>query len=180
VVYVETELGRFEIRHVKLGASSGDQIVVLDGLEVGEQVATSGNFLIDSQMQLAGNPSLIDPTKAQTIPEIEFEEGDLPPIGAPQMVTSDADAMPQMALPTVMEPAGDQSAESFALSIEDQQLVQRQERCPVTDLPLGSMGAPIRVMVEGRPVFICCEACRKRLLAEPAKYLAKLNQEAVR
>jgi Cu(I)/Ag(I) efflux system membrane fusion protein len=180
VVYVETESGRFEIRHVKLGASSGDQIVVLDGLEAGEQVATSGNFLIDSQMQLAGNPSLIDPTKAQTIPEIEFEEGDLPPIGAPQMVTSDADAMPQMALPTVMEPAGDQSAESFALSIEDQQLVQRQERCPVTDLPLGSMGAPIRVMVEGRPVFICCEACRKRLLAEPAKYLAKLNQEAVR
>ena len=24
-----------------------------------------GNFLIDSQMQLAGNPSLIDPTKAE-------------------------------------------------------------------------------------------------------------------
>ena len=180
VVYVETEAGRFEIRHVTLGASSGDQIVVLEGLEADEQVATSGNFLIDSQMQLAGNPSLIDPTKAQTIPEIEFEEGDLPPIGAPQMVASDADAIPQLASPTQMEPAGEHSTVTFKLSVEDQQLTQQQRTCPVTDLPLGSMGRPIKVMVEGRPVFICCEACRKKLLAEPAKYLAKLDREAVR
>jgi Cu(I)/Ag(I) efflux system membrane fusion protein len=180
VVYVETEPGRFEIRHVTLGASSGDQIVVLDGLEAGEQVATSGNFLIDSQMQLAGNPSLIDPTKARTIPEIEFEEGDLPPIGAPQMMTSDDDAIPQMALSTTIEPVNEHPHETFDLSREDQQLVQRQKNCPVTDLPLGSMGPPVKVMVKGRPVFICCEACREKLLAEPARYLAKLNQEAVR
>ena len=30
-----------------------------------KQVATRGNFLIDSQMQLAGNPSLIDPARAE-------------------------------------------------------------------------------------------------------------------
>ena len=47
-----------------LGASVGDQIVIRSGVTFGEQVATRGNFLIDSQMQLAGNPSLIDPTKA--------------------------------------------------------------------------------------------------------------------
>jgi hypothetical protein len=85
VLYVETEPGRFEIRNVVLGARSGDQIVVLKGLEEGEQVAVSGNFLIDSQMQLAGNPSLIDPTKAEPLFEIEFDEGDLPPIGIPQL-----------------------------------------------------------------------------------------------
>ncbi len=65
VLYVETEPGRFEIRRVVLGPSCGDQIVVLSGVKNGEQVATRGNFLIDSQMQLAGNPSLIDPTKAE-------------------------------------------------------------------------------------------------------------------
>ena len=79
-----------------------------------------------------------------------------------------------------MEPADEQSTETFKLSFEDQQLAQQQKTCPVTDLPLGSMGGPIKVVVQGRPVFICCEACRKRLLAEPAKYLAKLNREAVR
>ncbi|MCA8998710.1 MAG: efflux RND transporter periplasmic adaptor subunit [Planctomycetaceae bacterium] len=64
VVYVETEPGRFEIRNVTLGPILTDEAVILDGLEAGEKVATSGNFLIDSQMQLAGKPSLIDPTRA--------------------------------------------------------------------------------------------------------------------
>jgi Cu(I)/Ag(I) efflux system membrane fusion protein len=64
VVYVETEPGRFEIRPVTIGPILHDKIVILEGLKVGETVATSGNFLIDSQMQLAGKPSLIDPTRA--------------------------------------------------------------------------------------------------------------------
>lgn len=64
VVYVEAEPGRFELRQVELGPSLGDQIVLLSGVSEGEQVATNGNFLIDSQMQLAGKPSLIDPEKA--------------------------------------------------------------------------------------------------------------------
>ena len=64
VVYVETEPGRFEIRPVTVGPILRDKIVILDGLKVGEKVATSGNFLIDSQMQLAGKPSVIDPTRA--------------------------------------------------------------------------------------------------------------------
>jgi Cu(I)/Ag(I) efflux system membrane fusion protein len=40
---------------------------------------------------------------------------------------------------------------------------------------LGSMGTPIKVDVEGQAVFICCEGCRKKLLADPQKYLDKLK-----
>lgn len=64
VVYVETRPGLFEIRPVTLGPILRDKIVILDGLREGEMVATAGNFLIDSQMQLAGKPSLIDPARA--------------------------------------------------------------------------------------------------------------------
>lgn len=64
VVYVETEPGRFELRRVTLGPSLGEEIVLLSGVKPGEEVATNGNFLIDSQMQLTGKPSLIDPTEA--------------------------------------------------------------------------------------------------------------------
>lgn len=64
VVYVETEPGRFEIRPVTIGPILRDKIVILEGLKTGESVATAGNFLIDSQMQLAGKPSLIDPSRA--------------------------------------------------------------------------------------------------------------------
>ncbi|MCA9036814.1 MAG: efflux RND transporter periplasmic adaptor subunit [Planctomycetaceae bacterium] len=64
VVYVEEEQGRFEVRVVTIGPILRDQVIVVDGLSEGEMVATAGNFLIDSQMQLAGKPSLIDPTRA--------------------------------------------------------------------------------------------------------------------
>ncbi|HEX5103608.1 MAG TPA: efflux RND transporter periplasmic adaptor subunit, partial [Pirellulaceae bacterium] len=64
VVYVETKPGVFEIRPVTLGPILRDKIVILNGLKPGETVATAGNFLIDSQMQLAGKPSLIDPSRA--------------------------------------------------------------------------------------------------------------------
>ena len=66
VVYVETEPGRFEIRRVVPGPLCGDGIVIRSGLREGEHVATRGNFLIDSQMQLAGNPSLIDPARVKS------------------------------------------------------------------------------------------------------------------
>ena len=69
VLYVETKPGRFEIRNIVLGPICGEQIVILKGVTQGEQVATRGNFLIDSQMQLAGNPSLIDPTRAEPLPD---------------------------------------------------------------------------------------------------------------
>lgn len=67
IVYAETQPGRFEIRLVKVGPILRDKIVILDGLKAGESVATAGNFLIDSQMQLAGKPSLIDPTRAMSL-----------------------------------------------------------------------------------------------------------------
>jgi len=75
VVYVESQPGLFEIRPVVLGPILRDRIVILDGLQVGEQVATAGNFLIDSQMQLAGKPSLIDVTRA--LSKVKRREGPL-------------------------------------------------------------------------------------------------------
>ena len=139
VLYVETEPGRFEIRRVVLGASVGDQIVIRSGVKFGEQVATRGNFLIDSQMQLAGNPSLIDPTR-------------LDPTATPPEVI----------------------AALARLSAEDRALAEKQRICPVAEQQLGWMGTPKKVDVDGTPVFICCEACRERLLKEPDRYLAKL------
>lgn len=65
VVYVETEPGVFELRQVTVGAMTSDKAVIESGLEVGAQVAIDGNFLIDSQMQLTGKPSLMDPGKVQ-------------------------------------------------------------------------------------------------------------------
>ncbi len=67
VVYVESKPGTFEMRPVTIGAILKDSIVLMTGLKEGESVATSGNFLIDSQMQLSGKPSLIDAGKVAAV-----------------------------------------------------------------------------------------------------------------
>lgn len=105
---------------------------------------------------------------------------DIPPIGAMQMFEPQS-RLPQMQAPEANADEAVAIAKALAeLSSADRSLAERQRACPVTDMPLGSMGTPIKVSVSGRPVFICCEGCRDRLLAEPVKYLAKLPQEAVR
>ncbi|QEG41840.1 Cation efflux system protein CusB precursor [Roseimaritima ulvae] len=86
VIYVETEPGRFEIRRVTVGPMNREEAVIVAGLSAGESVATSGNFLIDSQMQLAGNPSLLDPTKAPRYSPGPLELPDSTPI----LLTADA------------------------------------------------------------------------------------------
>lgn len=59
IVYVEKEEGNYVLREVVLGPKADEYYPVIDGLSVGEKVVTEGNFLIDSQMQLLGKPSLL-------------------------------------------------------------------------------------------------------------------------
>ena len=62
-----------------------------------------------------------------------------------------------------------------AFSEEDRQSAMKQHFCPVTGEMLGTMGAPEKVEVEGQTVWICCDGCKDKLLADPEKYLAKLS-----
>lgn len=60
---------RFELASLALGPRIEDEAgrdlyVVRSGLEAGDEVATQGLFLIDSQAQLAGSPSLLFPQGA--------------------------------------------------------------------------------------------------------------------
>jgi len=104
-------------------------------------------------------------------PPIGMPESDLKKLGVPQ------------GDPVELHVGGEDRKPAQVLSQlprRDRALAEKQENCPVTDMPLGSMGAPIKVDVNGRPVFICCEGCRPSLLKQPAKYLAKLPQETVK
>jgi len=52
VVIVQKKSGSFEPRNVQLGADLGDTVEVAQGLNEGEQVVASGQFLIDSEASL--------------------------------------------------------------------------------------------------------------------------------
>jgi Cu(I)/Ag(I) efflux system membrane fusion protein len=60
VVWVEVEPNFFEPRDVVVGMSSDAESEILSGLNIGEQVAVSGGFLIDSESALR-EPSAADP-----------------------------------------------------------------------------------------------------------------------
>ncbi|MDD2367392.1 MAG: efflux RND transporter periplasmic adaptor subunit [Desulfuromonadaceae bacterium] len=53
-VWVESKPGMFEPREVQVGQREGDKVQILDGIKVGEKVAASGAYLIDSESQLKG------------------------------------------------------------------------------------------------------------------------------
>ena len=73
-------------------------------------------------------------------------------------------------------PPSTEVPEAFAgLSPEDQTLALKQKTCPVSGQALGSMGAPYKVRVKDRDVFLCCQGCEGQILENPDKYLAKLK-----
>ncbi|MEQ9288244.1 MAG: efflux RND transporter periplasmic adaptor subunit [Cyclobacteriaceae bacterium] len=64
VVYIKSSSGKgvsFVMREVTLGPSLGEEYVVLNGLEEGEEIAVNGTFNIDAAAQLAGKPSMMNP-----------------------------------------------------------------------------------------------------------------------
>lgn len=58
LVYVEKGQGQFVAVEVVTGSRTDDAYPVLSGLKEGDRVVTRGNFLIDSQFQIRGLPSL--------------------------------------------------------------------------------------------------------------------------
>jgi hypothetical protein len=61
IVYVERSRGLFEPREVIASPRASDYVPVLRGLSDGERIAVRGGFLIDSQFQITGHPSLFYP-----------------------------------------------------------------------------------------------------------------------
>ena len=51
----------FEPRHITLGPRAGDVYIVTEGLSEGELVVVNGQFKIDSELQIRGQPSMMAP-----------------------------------------------------------------------------------------------------------------------
>jgi len=68
LVYVEIGERVFEGREVTLGPRAGDQIVVENGIDAGENVVVNGAFRIDAAMQISGRPSMMNPEPSENEP----------------------------------------------------------------------------------------------------------------
>ena len=166
IVYRETIPGTFEGVRVKLGprmaGSDGAEIFpVLDGLSRGERIVATGSFLVDAETRL--NPAA----------------------GSVYFGGSGGSKSSQGSTSTVRPstPEDEEAKLKAALAklpAGQRQLAEAQQFCPILDQNrLGSMGVPVKVTIEGKPVFLCCEGCKKSALKNPKQTLAKVASFAM-
>jgi hypothetical protein len=162
IVYRESIPGVFEGVLVSLGPKmTGSNNVtyypVLHGIEAGERIVTSGSFLVDAETRL--NPAA---------GSIYFGGSSGGKSGAASVTT---------VRPTTPE---DVDAKFHAalkkLTPSDRVLAEQQKFCPILkDSRLGSMGAPVKVMVDGQPVFVCCEGCKDQAQKKSQETLSRVR-----
>jgi membrane fusion protein, copper/silver efflux system len=162
IVYRETMPGTFEGVRVKLGPRMAGQdgetlFPLLEGLALGERIVASGSFLVDAETRL--NPAA---------GSVYFGGSS----GSKSAQASAGTVRPS----TPQDEGAEVKAALAQLPPDERRLAQSQAFCPI--LPknrLGSMGVPFKVMLEGRPVFLCCEGCKEDALADPAKTLEAVD-----
>lgn len=152
IVYIESMPGMFDGMAVQLGRREGDSQVVDAGLKPGQSVVAIGTLLIDAETRL--HPHLATQY-----------------FGAAAQAT--ADPPPPVRRSNVSGESWNSAPEQ--INAADRLLAEAQRYCPVTQAELGSMGAPVFEQVGGRKVALCCASCRAKLLADPTKYLAWLD-----
>jgi Cu(I)/Ag(I) efflux system membrane fusion protein len=161
IVYRQSVPGVYEGVQVKLGPrmTGPDGAIfypVLHGLAAGDLVVTSGSFLVDAETRL--NPAA---------GSIYYGSS-----GGSKSTTGVTSVRP-----STPEDTASVVESSFAkLAPEDRRLAESQNSCPVLGTQLGSMGPPVKVMLEGQPVFLCCSGCKQKALDHPQETLAKVAE----
>ena len=63
------------------------------------------------------------------------------------------------------------------LNPEDRKLAEAQKWCAVEpENELGSMGKPVKLVLKGEPVFLCCKGCVKAAQKNPDETLQKAKE----
>ena len=76
------------------------------------------------------------------------------------------------------EPTDDETADGEAEPVTDATDAYPIDFCLVGGGKLGSMGAPVTLIYEGRTLKFCCESCISAFHASPDEYLRKLDEAA--
>jgi multidrug efflux pump subunit AcrA (membrane-fusion protein) len=158
LVYREAEPDVFEGIEVELGPRCGDFYPVIRGLRARDRVATAGSFLIDAETRLTAGASSTY-------------------FGASGGPHSDQHAATTAARPSMSRDEDDKAAAVLSkLPAQDRALAQKQVYCPVQGTRLGTMGVPVKVILEGQPVFLCCKNCLSRAQSNPRATLDRMAQ----
>jgi membrane fusion protein, copper/silver efflux system len=176
IVYVEREPGVFDGVEAELGLPVDGFYPVIKGLSAGDRVAARGAFLVDAETRL--NPATAALyVGAAGAPQREGPGNAVP---AEPSAGSTGQQRPEVQQPlTQMKALSDEDRQNIAkLAAGDRERALAQRLCPVSGEPLGSMGVPIKVVLKGRPAFLCCKGCENQAKSNPDRFLKKLAEMA--
>jgi RND family efflux transporter MFP subunit len=164
LVYRQEAPTRFEAVLVELGpliVGPDDEgfYPVLKGLQPGERVVTTGSYLLDAENRVSAAAGSI------------YYGG----TGASSKsgTTATADVRPT----TPEDEALMVQANLAKLSTPDRRLVETQKICPIQKARLGGkMGVPVKLLLKGHPVFLCCKGCVEEAEANPDKTLTTVEK----
>ena len=163
IVYRDTVPGTFEGVLVTLGPkmTGPDNITyfpVLSGLQRGDQIVTSGSFLVDAETRLSPAAGSIY-------------------YGGSSGSKSESNTVTKVRPTTPDDEDAKLNAALKRLAPADRVLAEQQKFCPILDgSRLGSMGVPVKVMVDGQPVIVCGPACEGPAKNKPAEALKILDE----
>ncbi len=165
IVYREAAHAQYEGVKVELGPRMvGPEGVsffpIFRGLQQGDKIVTAGSFLVDAETRL--NPAA---------GSIYFGGTGSNSAKVPSGSSTVKPSTPDDEEATIKANLAKLPTEA------DQRAALSQEFCPILDdSKLGSMGVPLKLMLDGQPVFVCCKGCIKDAQAKPKETLAKVEK----
>jgi YHS domain-containing protein len=130
------------------------------------QVDTSGG-------QAASGPAAATGTGTNAAPAPS--KGDSKKADAPSLEGPKTDASHDDGKPVKLTDA--EIAKIKTLPAAEQDLALKQAVCPVSGDHLGNMGAPFKIVAEGRTFYLCCKSCEDDVKADPKAVIAKLDKK---
>jgi Cu(I)/Ag(I) efflux system membrane fusion protein len=157
IVYRVADPGVYDGIDVQLGPRCGGFYPVVAGLQAGDKVATAGAFLIDAETRLTGGAG------STYFGASGGTQGDKRPGSTVRPSTTDGEeAKVKIAL--------------AKLGAADRKLAEAQKLCPILNNRLGSMGRPVKLVLNGQPIFLCCKGCEKNARAHAEATLATVER----
>lgn len=152
VAFVQVDQGQYVPRDVTLGLETEDGMVeIRAGLQPGERVVTSAQFLLDSEARF-------NDARARMI------RGDSPADGDQGHGGHDHAAAPPA--PTDIKPVQLQATADGGFELT---------HCLVSGLELGAMGDPVPVEYNGRTIRFCCADCIGKFRANPEAFTSAID-----
>lgn len=149
-----------EVGPLLTGADGDGYYPVVKGLQAGDRVVTTGSYLLDAETRVSPAAGSIYSGQGG---------GQSGPGGVAAV------------RPTTPEDAEANARANLAkLSTPDRRLAEAQKACPILKNRLGVMGIPVKLLLNGEAVFLCCKGCQEEAKAHPERTLKAAEQMKTR